>query len=124
MAQRKGRTSLAGVQCQHGGAMNANGLSLLMIPGTAIPVASNQTEGTRATSATTQVRHGIKEGQGSMSGRWPHDGTMDGVIWSSPIQCSRASFTEKMVREDRVAHHESEEGVGGVREGSEGSGRR
>jgi len=48
-------TSLIGVQCQRGGAMDADGPCSPVIPGTAILAASNQTEGTGATSTTMRV---------------------------------------------------------------------
>ena len=68
MAQMNGWTPLTAMQCQRSGARNADGLSSLVITDTVISVTLDQTEGTGATSATTRVRHGTKEGWGSMSG--------------------------------------------------------
>ena len=102
--------------------MNGDDSSSSVITGTVIPVASDPIEGTKVTSATTRVRHGINKGQGNTSGQWPHGGAMDGVIWSSPIWCSRAKFIERRVRGGRVAHHESDGEVAGVWVGSKMTG--
>jgi len=52
MAQMNGWTPLTAMQCQRGGARNADGLSSPVITGTAISVTPDQTEGMGATSAT------------------------------------------------------------------------
>ena len=78
MAQKNGWTPVTGVQCQRNGAMNADGSSSLVIPSMAILAASDPTEGTEVTSATTRVQHGINERWANMSGQRPHGGAMDG----------------------------------------------
>ena len=53
-----------------------------------------------------------------MSGRWPCGDAMNGVVWSSPVRCSRAPFTKRRVRGGRVAHRESNGEVADIWVGS------
>ena len=57
-----------------------------------------------------------------MSGRWPHVGAMNGVVWSLSVWRSRAPFTKKRVRGGRVAHRESDGKVASIRVGSKMNG--
>ena len=58
--------------------MNGDDSSSSVITGMVIPVASDPIEGTKVTSATTRVQHGINERWANMSGQRPHGGAMDG----------------------------------------------
>ena len=57
-----------------------------------------------------------------MSGRWPHVGAMNGVVWSLSVWRSRAPFAKRRVQGGRVAHHESDGEVASVRVGSKMTG--
>ena len=53
-----------------------------------------------------------------------HGGAMAGGVGCSWLRCSRAQYDERRAREELEAHHESNGGGRGVREGFEGTGQR